>query len=175
MHHARPVRHRQKPVRPRRIYHPHQNHRAQKPEPRPAHPVAIGPLETLAFYNVTSQNQSAHTAALEDIRFEAPRGETIASVCPSGAGKRTLLHIMGTLDKPTSGDVLYQGRALSSMGRKEINRIRNEEIGFVFQFYHLLPEFTALANVSMPALCNEASCKAAAIHAAEVLDTVGAA
>ena len=110
---------------------------------------------------------------LQGVDLEVREGEILAISGPSGVGKSTLLHIMGTLDKPTSGDVLYQGRALSSMGRKEINRIRNEEIGFVFQFYHLLPEFTALENVMMPAICKGAARKAAAIRAEELLHTVG--
>ncbi len=107
------------------------------------------------------------------VDLEVREGEILAISGPSGVGKSTLLHIMGTLDTPTSGDVLYQGRALSSMGRKEINRIRNEEIGFVFQFYHLLPEFTALENVMMPAICKGASRKVAATRAEELLHTVG--
>jgi lipoprotein-releasing system ATP-binding protein len=110
---------------------------------------------------------------LQGVDLEVREGEILAISGPSGVGKSTLLHIMGTLDKPTSGDVLYQGRALSSMGRKEINRIRNEEIGFVFQFYHLLPEFTALENVMMPAICKGASRKVAATRAEELLHTVG--
>ena len=107
------------------------------------------------------------------VDLDVREGEILAISGPSGVGKSTLLHIMGTLDTPTSGDVLYQGRALSSMGRKEINRIRNEEIGFVFQFYHLLPEFTALENVMMPAICKGASRKVAATRAEELLHTVG--
>jgi lipoprotein-releasing system ATP-binding protein len=107
------------------------------------------------------------------VDLEVREGEILAISGPSGVGKSTLLHIMGTLDTPTSGDVLYQGRALSSMGRNEINRIRNEEIGFVFQFYHLLPEFTALENVMMPAICKGASRKIAATRAEELLHTVG--
>ncbi len=110
---------------------------------------------------------------LQGVDLEVREGEILAISGPSGVGKSTLLHIMGTLDKPTSGDVLYQGRALSSMGRKEVNRIRNEEIGFVFQFYHLLPEFTALENVMMPAICKGASRKVAATRAEELLHTVG--
>ncbi|MBL7646898.1 MAG: ABC transporter ATP-binding protein [Candidatus Hydrogenedentes bacterium] len=110
---------------------------------------------------------------LRGVDLEVREGEILAISGPSGVGKSTLLHIMGTLDKPTSGDVLYQGRALSGLGRKEINRIRNEEIGFVFQFYHLLPEFTALENVMMPAICKGASRKTAATRAEELLHTVG--
>lgn len=110
---------------------------------------------------------------LHGVDLDVCEGEILAISGPSGVGKSTLLHIMGTLDTPTSGDVLYHGRALSGLGRKEINRIRNEEIGFVFQFYHLLPEFTALENVMMPAICKGASRKTAAIRATELLHTVG--
>jgi len=110
---------------------------------------------------------------LTGVDLEVHEGEILAISGPSGVGKSTLLHIMGTLDKPTSGDVLYRGRGLSTMGRKEINRIRNEEIGFVFQFYHLLPEFTALENVMMPAICKGAARKDAATRAEELLHTVG--
>ena len=110
---------------------------------------------------------------LMGVDLEVDEGEILAISGPSGVGKSTLLHIMGTLDRPTSGDVLYRGNALSGMGRKEINRIRNEEIGFVFQFYHLLPEFTALENVMMPAICKGASRKNAATRAEELLHTVG--
>lgn len=110
---------------------------------------------------------------LTGVDLEVHEGEILAISGPSGVGKSTLLHIMGTLDRPTSGDVLYRGRALSTMGRKEINLIRNEEIGFVFQFYHLLPEFTALENVMMPAICKGASRREAAARAEELLQTVG--
>jgi lipoprotein-releasing system ATP-binding protein len=110
---------------------------------------------------------------LTGVDLAVPEGEILAISGPSGVGKSTLLHIMGTLDTPTDGDVLYRGRAFSSMGRSEINRIRNEEIGFVFQFYHLLPEFTALENVMMPAICKGASRRAAGARAEELLHTVG--
>ena len=106
-----------------------------------------------------------------DLAVEA--GEILAISGASGAGKSTLLHIMGTLDPPTSGEVLFQGRELTEMGRKEINRVRNKSIGFVFQFYHLLPEFTALENVMMPGLGVGLRRSACTDRAQELLEKVG--
>lgn len=92
---------------------------------------------------------------------------------PSGVGKSTLLHIIGTLDRPTDGEVLFRDKSLTKMSRSAINRIRNEQIGFVFQFYHLLPEFTALENVMMPALCRGATRRACRERAEALLTKVG--
>jgi len=99
---------------------------------------------------------------LDGVNLEVHEREILAIGGPSGVGKSTLLHIMGTLDQPTGGDVLFRDKALSTLNRSVINHIRNHDIGFVFQFYHLLPEFTALDNVMMPALCKgvrRAACK----------------
>jgi lipoprotein-releasing system ATP-binding protein len=92
---------------------------------------------------------------------------------PSGVGKSTLLHIMGTLDRPTGGDVLFRGESLAKMDRAAVNRVRNRAIGFVFQFYHLLPEFTALENVMMPAISMGARRTACRPRAEELLTKVG--
>ncbi len=89
---------------------------------------------------------------LKGINLEIQRGELIAIVGASGAGKSTLLHIIGTLDKPTSGTVTFDGQDLFQLAETQQAEFRNRRIGFVFQFHHLLPEFTALENVSMPAL-----------------------
>jgi len=89
---------------------------------------------------------------LEGLDLVVDEGQILTISGPSGVGKSTLLHIMGTLDRPTGGEVLFRGKSLVSTSRYEINRIRNQQIGFVFQFYHLLPEFTALENVMMPAI-----------------------
>ncbi len=110
---------------------------------------------------------------LQGVDLTVPEGQILAISGASGAGKSTLLHIMGTLDRPTSGDVLYGGEAVSRMGRGAVNRLRNDRIGFVFQFYHLLPEFTALENTMMPSLVRgmgRAQCRA---RAEELLGIVG--
>ncbi|MGC9052934.1 MAG: ABC transporter ATP-binding protein, partial [Candidatus Hydrogenedens sp.] len=89
---------------------------------------------------------------LRGVNFEVPEGKIMAISGPSGVGKSTLLHIVGTLDTPTDGKVIISGKEIQKLSRHEINQLRNNDIGFVFQFYHLLPEFTALENVMMPAL-----------------------
>ncbi len=89
---------------------------------------------------------------LKDINLEVRQGETLAIVGASGSGKSTLLHIMGALDKPTTGEVFFDGQSLSRMSPAGLAEFRNSSLGFVFQFHHLLPEFTALENVSMPGL-----------------------
>jgi len=110
---------------------------------------------------------------LRGVNMEVQDGEVLAISGQSGVGKSTLLHLLGTLDKPSGGDVLFRGQSLYKLPRREINRIRNEEIGFVFQFYHLLPEFTALENVMMPALCRGARKAAMKPRAMELLEKVG--
>ncbi len=110
---------------------------------------------------------------LRDVNIVVPEGRILAISGPSGVGKSTLLHIMGTLDKPTGGEVFFRGEPIVKMGAAKINRIRNQDIGFVFQFYHLLPEFTALENVMMPALCKNASRRSCRGRAEELLGKVG--
>ena len=110
---------------------------------------------------------------LDGVNLEVREREILAIGGPSGVGKSTLLHIMGTLDKPTDGDVLFQDKELSKLSRPIVHRIRNHEIGFVFQFYHLLPEFTALENVMMPALCKGMRRAACRERAQDLLEKVG--
>ena len=121
------------------------------------------------YYN----DGSRELKILTGVNLEVHEGEILAISGPSGVGKSTLLHIMGTLDTPSEGDVSYRGKGLTTLDKKEINRIRNEEIGFVFQFYHLLPEFTALENVMMPAISKGMSRAKASPRAEELLHTVG--
>jgi lipoprotein-releasing system ATP-binding protein len=110
---------------------------------------------------------------LDGIDLEIRKGEMLAIVGASGVGKSTLLHILGGLDHPTSGKVLYSGVDIFSMDSDRISRFRNEHIGFVFQFHHLLPEFSALENVMMPALIRGVPRMEAAETASRVLNDVG--
>ncbi|HXV69242.1 MAG TPA: ABC transporter ATP-binding protein [Nitrospira sp.] len=110
---------------------------------------------------------------LKGINLEIQRGELIAIVGASGAGKSTLLHIIGTLDKPSSGTVTFDGQDLFQMTETEQAEFRNRRIGFVFQFHHLLPEFTALENASMPALVQRRDPWTVASEAQLLLTEVG--
>ncbi len=110
---------------------------------------------------------------LQGIDVAVEEGEILAISGPSGVGKSTLLHIMGTLERPSQGEVLYRGEALAKMGWAALSRLRNRDIGFVFQFYHLLAEFTALENVMMPALCKGTSRKACRERAEALIQKVG--
>jgi len=92
---------------------------------------------------------------LKGIDLSIKEGEMVSIVGASGVGKSTLLHILGTLDRPTSGKVLYNGSDIFSLNEESIASFRNVTVGFVFQFHHLLPEFTALENVMMPGLINK--------------------
>lgn len=89
---------------------------------------------------------------LKDISFQMDQGESVAVVGPSGSGKSTLLNIIGALDKPTSGDVFFAGKNLSNLNDSELSAIRNQEIGFIFQLHHLLPQCTVLENVLIPTI-----------------------
>ena len=99
--------------------------------------------------------------------------EIITIVGPSGAGKTTLLQIAGSLDRPDSGEVIYDGEPIFKMNDRRLSSFRNRNIGFVFQFHQLLPEFTAQENVAMPALIGGMSRRKAMARAAELLDTLG--
>lgn len=110
---------------------------------------------------------------LKGIDLTVERGEIISIVGPSGAGKTTLLQIMGSLDRPDSGTVSYDGTDIFSMSEKQKARFRNSNIGFVFQFHQLLPEFTIAENVAMPALIGGMSRTKALARAKELLDYLG--
>ncbi|MBK7589412.1 MAG: ABC transporter ATP-binding protein [Bacteroidetes bacterium] len=107
---------------------------------------------------------------LKGVSISVNKGEIISIVGPSGAGKSTLLHIIGTLDKPDTGNVSIDGVDVFSLSARKLAQFRNQKIGFVFQFHHLLPEFTALENVSMPALINHLSKKEAERKAMPLLE-----
>lgn len=110
---------------------------------------------------------------LRGIDLEIPAGQVATIVGPSGAGKTTLLQILGTLSRPDRGSVEIAGQETGSLRGAELVRLRNEKIGFVFQFHHLLPEFTALENVMIPALIAHRSRSAAAERAAMLLELLG--
>ena len=110
---------------------------------------------------------------LKGIDLDISKGEVVSIVGPSGAGKTTLLQIMGTLDKPDAGTVAIDGTVVSRMKEKELSAFRNKHIGFVFQFHQLLPEFTALENVMIPAYIGRASTSEAKARAQELLDFMG--
>jgi lipoprotein-releasing system ATP-binding protein len=110
---------------------------------------------------------------LKGIDTEIFEGEIISIVGPSGAGKSTLLHLIGTLDKPTSGDVIFDGENISKLSTNELARFRNTRIGFIFQFHHLLPEFSAIENVCIAAMISGKSLKSVEGKAKELLTEVG--
>lgn len=110
---------------------------------------------------------------LRGVDLELAAGDTIAIVGPSGSGKSTLLQILGTLDRPTSGHVWFDDMDLFRKPKHEIDRLRNRNIGFVFQFHHLLPEQTAQGNVALPMLISGTPKAQAWETAAEILDDVG--
>ena len=110
---------------------------------------------------------------LKDVSATFGKGEVVSIVGPSGAGKTTLLQIAGTLDKPDGGSVVYDGVDVLTLSERKLSEFRNRSIGFVFQFHQLLPEFTALENVAIPALIHGDNRSAAMKRAAEFLDLLG--
>lgn len=110
---------------------------------------------------------------LKDISFDLNRGEMNAVMGPSGAGKSTLLHILGTLDRPSSGDILFDGVDIFGFDEEALAGFRNRRMGFIFQFHHLMPEFSALENVIMPALIGGESRMKAERKAQEICADIG--
>jgi lipoprotein-releasing system ATP-binding protein len=110
---------------------------------------------------------------LQGLDLELKRGERLAVIGESGVGKSTLLHVLGTLDRPTAGEILYQGKEIPMDDEVALAHFRNREIGFVFQFHYLLPDFTALENVTFPALIQGIEAQRAKKEAAQLLEKVG--
>src|SRR3954470_2497565 len=110
---------------------------------------------------------------LKGVDLEIKQGEIASIVGPSGSGKSTLLHILGTLDKPDKGDVVVGGERLNFLNEKRMAAFRNRHVGFVFQFHHLLPEFTALENVCIPGWMAGRSKKEVSDHALSLLQMLG--
>jgi lipoprotein-releasing system ATP-binding protein len=121
----------------------------------------------------TYQEGGLRTDVLSDVSFELKRGQTMAIVGASGSGKSTLLHIIGGLDTLSAGEVEVDGRVLSSLSDAERGRVRNRSLGFIYQFHHLLPEFTALENVCMPLLIRGTAIADAQRQSAALLERVG--
>lgn len=117
-----------------------------------------GPLETPVF---------------DDLDLIVKRGETVAIIGASGAGKSTLLHLLGGLDTPTSGEVAVEGQSMAGLDDAARGRLRNRALGFIYQFHHLLPEFTALENVMLPLLVRGTSPRESEAPARALLESVG--
>jgi lipoprotein-releasing system ATP-binding protein len=130
------------------------------------------------FISVTGLNKSysipgRELQVLKDISFDVNRGELVALMGPSGVGKSTLLHILGALDRPTSGQILYEGSNILKFDGDKLALFRNRTVGFVFQFHHLLPEFSALENTVLPALIAGTKFSDAKDKAEQLLSEVG--
>ncbi|TEA77994.1 lipoprotein-releasing ABC transporter ATP-binding protein LolD [Allopusillimonas ginsengisoli] len=112
-------------------------------------------------------------SVLRDVSLHVDRGEMVAIVGASGSGKSTLLHTLGLLDQPTSGEVFVNGHSVAGLSESARSRLRNQHLGFVYQFHHLLPEFSALENVAMPLIVRRESRNKAREQAQIVLEQVG--
>ena len=139
--------------------------------------TVTGPLTgVLVGHNLRKiyrQEDGSELPILEGVEIGVGAGEAVALVGASGAGKSTLLHLLGGLDRPTAGDVILDGRRLSALDDRELAAVRNQRIGFVFQFHHLMREFTALENVMMPMLIGGRDESFARQRATELLSDVG--
>ncbi|GIX05937.1 MAG: lipoprotein-releasing system ATP-binding protein LolD [Candidatus Poribacteria bacterium] len=140
--------------------------------------MSNSPRPQAAFLRVedlvkTYQDGEVQIAVLRGVTLSAVRGEILAIVGPSGAGKSTLLHLLGGLDRPDSGRITYGDLEITRLSDQELVRFRCRSIGFVFQFHHLLPDFTALENVALAALIGGAPREEAFRRARELLETVG--
>jgi lipoprotein-releasing system ATP-binding protein len=119
------------------------------------------------------QTPASRIVIFDGLDLEVREGQMIAVIGPSGAGKSTLMHLLGGLDRPTSGEVLFRGENIFALGPERLAHYRNRHIGFVFQFHHLLPEFTALENAAMPLLIRGIGRSEAREPARGLLERVG--
>ena len=143
------------------------------PHRRPFPDVPDPLLEAVNLVKQYDTGGEEPLTVLSDLALSVRAGEIVAVVGESGTGKSTLLHVLGALDRPTAGTVRFEGTDLFAKSDDELAAFRNRAIGFVFQFHHLLPEFTALENVAMPALIQQQSLDAAAPRARTLLDLLG--
>ncbi|MGB0659690.1 MAG: ABC transporter ATP-binding protein [Mangrovicoccus sp.] len=130
-------------------------------------------LQLDAVSRIYRKNTPGEIRVLDAAELRLHAGEMVALVAPSGAGKSTLLHIAGLLDRPDTGQVHVAGQATSAMNDRGRTQLRREKLGFVYQFHHLLPEFSALENIALPQQAGGASAAAASARAAELLQLVG--
>ncbi len=121
----------------------------------------------------TYKQGDLNVEVLSDVNLDISKGERVAIIGSSGSGKSTLLHLLGGLDTPSTGSVSIAGQNVAELNQTRRGQLRNKNVGFVYQFHHLLPEFTALENVSMPLLIRGESKSKAAAAANELLDRVG--
>lgn len=131
------------------------------------------PLEAIGLTKTYVGGDGRELTILRDVDFRLEAGEAVAITGQSGAGKSTLLHLLGGLDRPTAGEVLIGGQSVGTLQDETLAGLRNREVGFVFQFHHLLREFTALENVMMPALIGGADHAKASARGLELLADVG--
>jgi lipoprotein-releasing system ATP-binding protein len=132
--------------------------------------------ETLRLNNISrtyKKGQPGEVAVLQNVDFTLNAGEVVGLVAPSGAGKSTLLHIAGLLDTPDSGTIHICGQDMSGKPDRQRTRVRRQDIGFIYQFHHLLAEFTALENITLPQFANGIPASEAEAHARELLASVG--
>ncbi len=131
--------------------------------------VALESHDVMKYY----EDGDSRLDILKGVSLQVHAGEMVAIIGASGSGKSTLLHILGLLDKPTSGEILINGKSTGALTERQISRIRNESLGFVYQFHHLLNEFNALDNVAMPLIVRRMDRQAAREQATQVLEKVG--
>jgi len=133
---------------------------------------------TLKLENIKkayNHGKPGEVQVLRGVSLQVAKGEVVALVAPSGAGKSTLLHIAGLLDTPDSGTVAIAGEDLTKLGDRKRTAVRRNDVGFIYQFHHLLPEFTALENIVLPQLANGVAKTQAEAHALDLLGRVGVA
>ena len=131
------------------------------------------PILTAQHLSRRFQEGALDVTVLTDVHLSVNAGETLAIVGSSGSGKSTLLHVLGGLDQPTSGSVSLMGHALAGLDATALGHLRNQHLGFVYQFHHLLPEFSALDNVAMPLWIRRMDRAAASAQAQAMLESVG--
>jgi lipoprotein-releasing system ATP-binding protein len=135
--------------------------------------LRVPALEARGLHKSYPYGDGGQLHVLHGVNLRVDSGEAIAVIGASGAGKSTLLHLLGALDRPTTGEVLLGGRSLAGLDDAEIATVRNKHLGFVFQFHHLLREFTALENAMMPCLIGGVGRPEAKERAKELLEAVG--